>query len=68
MFIGKNILRYRKEKGLTQAKLGALLGVTYQAVSKWERGKTMPDLFLLPRLADVFGCTIDDLFDYKPKA
>ena len=66
MFIGKNILRYRKEKGLTQAELGKLLGVSYQAVSKWELDKTMPDSFLLPRLADVFGCSIDDLFDYTP--
>lgn len=67
MFIGKNIVRYRKEKGLTQAELGKLLGVSYQAVSKWELDKTMPDSFLLPRLADVFGCSIDDLFDHVPK-
>ncbi len=66
MFIGKNIVRYRKEKGLTQAELGKLLGVSYQAVSKWELDKTMPDSFLLPRLADVFECSIDDLFDYTP--
>ena len=67
MFIGKNIVRYRKEKGLTQAELGKLLGVSYQAVSKWELDKTMPDVFLLPRLADVFECSIDDLFNYIPK-
>ncbi|MBR5615368.1 MAG: helix-turn-helix transcriptional regulator [Clostridia bacterium] len=67
MFIGKNILRYRIEKGLTQAELGDLLGVSAQAVSKWERDKTMPDSFLLPRLADIFGCSIDDLFDHTPK-
>ena len=67
MFIGKNILRYRKEKGLTQEKLGELLGVSPQAVSKWERDQTMPDSFLLPRLADIFGCSIDDLFSYHSK-
>ena len=67
MFIGKNILRYRIEKGLTQAELGDLLGVSAQAVSKWERDKTMPDSFLLPCLADIFGCSIDDLIDHTPK-
>ena len=62
-----SLFGYRKEKGLTQAELGKLLGVSFQAVSKWELDKTMPDSFLLPRLADVFGCSIDDLFDHVPK-
>ena len=62
MSIGNNIARLRKEKGLTQAELGDILGVSNQAVSKWESGMTMPDVLLLPALADVFGCYIDELF------
>lgn len=67
MTIGKNIFRFRKEKGLTQAELGEKLGVSNQAISKWESGMSAPDISLLPFLADVFECSIDDLFDYIPK-
>ena len=62
MSIGKNIARLRKEKGWTQEELGEYLGVSNQAVSKWELGMTMPDIMLLPILADVFGIYIDELF------
>ena len=68
MSICENIVRLRKEKGWTQAELGEKLGVSNQAVSKWELGITMPDVMLLPTLADVFQCSIDDLFSYIPKA
>ena len=68
MSIGKNIACFRKEKGLTQAELGNLLGVSNQSVSKWEQEVTMPDVLLLPRLADAFECSIDDLFSYLPKS
>ena len=67
MSIGKNIALLRKAKGLTQAELGNLLGVSNQAVSKWESEMTMPDVMLLPTLADTFQCSIDDLFSYIPK-
>ena len=62
MSIGENIARLRKEKGWTQAELGEKLGVSNQAVSKWESGMTMPDVMLLPTLADTFGIYIDELF------
>ena len=62
MSIGENIARFRKLKGWTQAELGEKLGVSNQAVSKWESGMTSPDVMLLPALADVFGCYIDELF------
>ena len=62
MFIGEKIARFRKEKGLTQIQLGEKLGVSNQAVSKWELGITMPDIMLLPALADIFGIYIDELF------
>lgn len=59
--IGKQIKKYRTQKGYTQEQLGQLLGVTTQAVSKWERGGT-PDVELLPDLSNVLGVSIDSLF------
>ena len=59
--IGQQIKKYRIAKNLTQEQLGQLVGVTTQAVSKWERGGT-PDAELLPKLSDVLGVSIDALF------
>ncbi|MBE6699694.1 MAG: helix-turn-helix transcriptional regulator [Ruminococcaceae bacterium] len=67
MSIGKNIASFRKAKGWTQAELGELIGVSNQAVSKWELGTTAPDVMLLPALADAFGCYIDELFSREVK-
>ena len=65
--IGKQIKRLRSEKGLTQEQLGKAVGVTTQAVSKWERGG-MPDAELLPRLSEVLGVSIDTLFGREEKS
>ena len=62
MILAENIQKFRKEKEMTQEELAGRLGVTYQAVSKWENAKSAPDIFFLPILADVFGCSIDTLF------
>ena len=62
------IVNRRKALGLTQEGLAQKLGVTNQAVSKWESGQSCPDLALLPRIADLFGITIDELFGREPKA
>ena len=62
------IVRYRKNLGLTQEALAQRLGVTNQAVSKWESGQSCPDIALLPALADIFGITLDQLFGREPKA
>lgn len=62
MSIGKNIAKYRKAKGFTQEELGAKLGVTNQAVSKWESEVSMPDIMLLPQIATVLNITLDDLY------
>ena len=59
--VGKQIKKYRIEKGITQEQLGQLVGVTTQAVSKWERGGT-PDAELLPKLSQVLSVSIDTLF------
>ena len=60
--LSENLRRCRRAKGMTQAVLADRLGVTFQAVSKWETGRSAPDVFLLPRLAAVFDCPIDALF------
>ena len=59
--IGTNIKRLRKARGVTQEALADSLGISYQAVSKWERGEGYPDITMLPPLARVFGVTLDDL-------
>jgi len=60
--LAENIQKYRKEKNMTQKELAEKLGVTYQAVSKWENATSAPDIFFLPELADVYDCSIDELF------
>ena len=67
MILAANILKYRKKSGLSQEELANKLGVTFQAVSKWENAKAAPDITFLPIMADVFECSIDDLFSYMPK-
>ena len=62
--IGDNIKRLRNEKGITQEALSEILNVSSVAVSKWERGETMPDISLLPKLAFYFQTTIDELMNY----
>jgi len=68
MTIGMNIKRLRQNKGVTQEHLGDALGISSQAVSKWETESALPDIFLLPRLADYFGISIDELMGYKLNA
>ena len=57
--VGEQIAALRKAKGLTQSELGERIGVSFQAVSKWERGETLPDITLLPDLAKILETTID---------
>ena len=68
MTIGTNIKRLRQNKGITQEVLGEVLGISGQAVSKWENESALPDITYLPRLADYFGISIDELMSYKPDA
>ncbi len=58
---GERIRKYRRERDLTQDELAQAVGVTYQAVSKWERNEGYPDIMLLPVLARYFGVTVDEL-------
>lgn len=63
--IGSRIARLRKEKGMTQEALAEKLGVSSQAVSKWENDMACPDISLLTTLADVLGVTTDELLSGK---
>ena len=59
--VGSQISDLRRAKGMTQAELGERLGVTFQAVSKWERAETLPDTAILPDLAAVLETTVDNI-------
>ena len=66
--LGKRIMRHRKDLGLTQDQLAEKLGVTAQAVSKWENDQSCPDITMLPKLANIFGTTTDQLLGSAPEA
>ena len=59
--LGITISEKRKEKGMTQADLANLMGVTDKAVSKWERDLSYPDVASFPRLAQALGVSVDEL-------
>ena len=59
--IGKLIAKMRKQKDLTQRELGEMVGVGFRAVSKWERGQTMPDISIINELSTILGITSDEL-------
>ena len=59
--IGRKISELRREQSMTQMELADKLGISFQAVSNWERGNTMPDISKLPELAEIFHVTTDEL-------
>ena len=63
MKIADKIRKMRAKAGFTQEQLANKLGVSSQSVSKWETGVAMPDIMLLPIIAETFGISIDELFD-----
>lgn len=64
--LGKRIMTARKRLGLTQDQLAEQLGVTAQAVSKWENDQSCPDIAMLPKLAELFHTTTDELLGREP--
>lgn len=68
MEIGKKIKTFRIAKSVTQDALAQEIGVTAQAVSRWENGQAMPDISLLPALSVYFGVRIDDFFELSDEA
>ncbi len=61
LLIGENIRRLRRERDLTQEEMATHLGISFQSVSKWERGDGYPDITMLPALANYFGISLDEL-------
>lgn len=62
IYFSENIKDLRTKRNLTQEKLAEYLGVSFQAISKWERGECYPDITLLPIISNFFGVTLDELF------
>ena len=62
-----NLIHLRKMKKMTQEGVAEKVGVTRQAVAKWESGETLPDLEKCRLLAELFGVSLDDLANYKPE-
>ena len=67
MKIGKKIRELRKQRGITQEQLAESIGISFQAVSKWENNIALPDITLVPVLASYFGVSMDELFDFNLK-
>ena len=63
--IGNKIRCLRKQRGVTQEQLAEAIGISFQAISKWENNLALPDITLAPALASYFGVTMDELFDYN---
>lgn len=59
---GNFLCSLRTEKGLSQTQLGSMLGVTNKAVSKWENGRTKPNTSLFPKLSEILGVSVEELF------
>ncbi len=66
--LGERIAEKRKAKGMKQEELAEALGVSAQAVSKWENDVSCPDIMTLPTLAKILGCTVDELLTGKEEA
>lgn len=66
--LGMMIASLRKENGMTQLELAEKMGVTDKAVSKWERDLSCPDINILPKLAEVFGISVDELMQIGTEA
>jgi len=62
IIIAEKIKNYRKEKNISQNEFGKMIGVSAQAVFKWEHGLCYPDITYLPHLAKLLGCSVDDFF------
>lgn len=65
--IGTVLAAHRREKGVTQEEVAAFVGVSKASVSKWENGRSYPDITVLPVLASFFHITIDELLGYRPQ-
>lgn len=60
------IKKYRELAGISKAELARIMEVDQAAVTRWDRGEALPRAAKIPKLADLFGCTIDQLYGRKP--
>ena len=63
MELGNKIASLRKKQGMTQKELADSLSISAQSISKWETGQASPDISFLPKISEIFGVSIDELFD-----
>ena len=61
LIVAKNLTKFRKANGLTQLELAEKLNYSDKAISKWERGESLPDIYMLQVIANMFGITLNDL-------
>ena len=61
MIVAKNLIKYRKANNLTQLELAEKLNYSDKAVSKWERGESLPDVYMLQVIANMYNVTLNDL-------
>ncbi len=61
LIVASNLIKLRQAAGMTQAELGEKLNYSDKTVSKWERGESIPDAYILTRLAEIYGLTVDEL-------
>ncbi len=66
--VGKRITEGRRAKGMTQMALADALGISYQAVSSWENGRTMPDISKLPEISEILGISVDEILGKEAPA
>lgn len=61
LIVASNLIKLRQAAGMTQAELGEKLNYSDKTVSKWERGESIPDAYILTKLAEIYGLTVDEL-------
>lgn len=61
MRITNNVKRLRQAAGMTQAELAARLGITTPSITKWEKGRSNPDLLNVFRMKEIFECSVNDI-------
>lgn len=66
--LGANIMKYRKAAGMTQMELADRMGISFQAVSNWERGISAPDISKLSELSSLFGVSVDEIIGNRRMA
>ena len=64
--VAKNLIYYRKANNLTQSDLAQKLNYSDKAISKWERGENLPDLYILTTISSLYGITLNDLISDTP--